>query len=196
MQVTRHTEYGTEKMDTLQYFVSDKNAIIVQDAIDSACALRVISELYYYSKEDPKKRIDIYIINSPGGIIDAALTIMDAAKLISNPIRTIGMGMVASAASFLLTVLATEKRLVSENAELMYHQPLLMTGTNGQASDIAIAAEKIVSTKRKVNYLIAKASHLSLEQINQDFDRDCWLDPKQAIKKGLIDGIMSKEDFS
>ena len=193
MQITQNSEYGREVSTTFKYFLEHENAVIIQGEINQDLALEVISDLYYLSNQDKEKLIKVYIINSPGGQVASAMAILDAASLIPNPIRTIGMGSVASAASFLLTTMATEKRLVSSNCELMYHQPL--GGVGGQASDIAIVADKITQIKNKLNKMLASHSKLTLKQTERLFDRDCWLEPKEAIEKGLIDRIMESEDF-
>ena len=195
MNFVKETKYGLEKTDAVTNFLNEENAVLITGDINESTTLDVVSNLYYWAKKDPDQLIKVYIINSPGGSVTAATAILDVARLIPNPIRTIGIGLVASAASLLLSSLATEKRLVTENVDLLYHQPLT-NGIQGQASDVVIAAERLIECKQNINQLLASVSNLSVDQVEKLLDRDCWVSPKEAMDMGLIDGLLQWTHFN
>ena len=154
--------------------------------IDDASANIIISQLLYLdslSHED----ISLYI-NSPGGSVTSGMAIYDTMNYIKSNVCTICIGMAASMAAFLLSSGEKKKRYALPNAEIMIHQPL--GGAQGQASDIKIAAERILKLKEKLNKLLAVKTNQSLEKITVDTERDYYMDPEEAKKYGLIDKII------
>lgn len=164
--------------------------IFIVDEINDDTANIVISELLYL---DSKSNDDIYLyINSPGGSITAGMGIYDTMNYVSSNIITIGIGLCASMAAFLLACGNT--RYALPNTEIMIHQPL--GGANGQATDIKIAAERIIKLKKKLNTILAKQTKKSITKIFKDTERDNYLDAKEALKYGIIDHIIKKNNIS
>lgn len=149
----------------------------------------IISELLYL---DNMKNDDIYLyINSPGGSITSGMSIYDTMNFINSKVITIGLGMCASMAAFLLS--SGDKRYVLPNTEIMIHQPL--GGAQGQASDIKIAAERIIKLKEKLNKILAQNTKQSIKKIYEDTERDNFLSALEAKEYGLIDDIIKKNEF-
>ena len=157
--------------------------------IDDAVANTVVAQLIYLEAKDPQKDISLYI-NSPGGSVSAGLAIYDTMNYIKCDVSTICIGMAASMGAFLLSSGQKGKRFALPNSEIMIHQPL--GGAQGQASDIKIAAEHILKTKRKLNEILAKNSGKPLAQIERDTDRDNYLSAQEAMEYGLIDKVLVK----
>lgn len=154
--------------------------------IDDASANIIVSQLLYL---DSLSHDDISLyINSPGGSVTSGMAIYDTMNFIKSSVSTISIGMAASMAAFLLSSGEKGKRFALPNAEIMIHQPL--GGAQGQASDIKIAAERILKLKEKLNKLLAENTNQSLEKITVDTERDYYMDPEEAKKYGLIDKII------
>ena len=146
----------------------------------------IISELLYL---DSLNHNDIYLyINSPGGAVTAGMAIYDTMNYIKSDVRTIGIGLCASMGAFLLACGTSGKRECLQNTEIMIHQPL--GGVQGQASDIKIAAERIVKIKNKINKILSNKTGQSIKKISNDTDRDNYFDSIEALKYGLIDKII------
>ena len=157
--------------------------------MDDAVANTVVAQLIYLEGKDSQKDISLYI-NSPGGSVSAGLAIYDTMNYIKCDVSTICIGMAASMGAFLLSSGAKGKRFALPNSEIMIHQPL--GGAQGQASDIKIAAEHILRTKRKLNEILAKNSGKPLSEIERDTDRDNYLSAQEAQEYGLIDKVFFK----
>ena len=153
--------------------------IFLSGEIDDAVANTVVAQLIYLEAKDPQKDISLYI-NSPGGSVSAGLAIYDTMNYIKCDVSTICIGMAASMGAFLLSSGQKGKRFALANSEIMIHQPL--GGAQGQASDIKIAAEHILKTKRKLNEILAKNSGKPLAQIEHDTDRDNYLSADEAME--------------
>lgn len=150
----------------------------------------VISELLYL---DNISNEDIYLyINSPGGSITSGMGIYDTINFVKSNVITIGIGMCASMAAFLLS--CGNKRYALENTEIMIHQPL--GGAQGQATDIKIAAERIIKLKEKLNRILANNTKQNINKIYEDTERDNFLSADEALKYGLIDDIIKKNQFN
>ena len=142
----------------------------------------------YIASQDPRRRITIYV-NSPGGSVSDGLAMIDICQSVSNPISTVGWGVCASMGAVLLACAGRHgQRSAMPNCELMLHQPL--TGVQGQASDIVIAAEHVLRTRTRLNAMIAKACGQTVEKVAADFDRDRWFSASEALAYGLIDRIL------
>ncbi len=186
--IVEQTSRGERSYDIYSRLLEDR-IIFLSGEIDDAVANTVVAQLIYLEAKDPQKDISLYI-NSPGGSVSAGLAIYDTMNYIKCDVSTICIGMAASMGAFLLSSGQKGKRFALANSEIMIHQPL--GGAQGQASDIKIAAEHILKTKRKLNEILAKNSGKPLAQIEHDTDRDNYLSADEAMEYGLIDKVFSK----
>lgn len=162
--------------------------IFISGEINDSLANSVIAELLYL---DSLNHDDISIyINSPGGVITSGMAIYDTMNFVKSDVSTICIGMAASMAAFLLSSGACGKRYILPNADVMIHQPL--GGAEGQATDIKIAADRILGLKSRLNRILAKNTGKSLKKIEKDTERDNYLSADEAIKYGLVDKIIKK----
>ncbi len=160
--------------------------IFINGEITDITSNIIISELLYL---DSINNEDIYIyINSPGGSVTAGMAIYDTMNYIKSDIQIVVVGIAASMAAFLLASGTKGKRCALENSEVMIHQPL--GGVSGQATEIQIAAERILKLKEKLNSLLAKNTGNSLKKIKKDTERDYYMNAKEALKYGIIDKIL------
>ena len=160
--------------------------IFIEGEINDEKANLVVSELLYLdsiSNDD----INIYI-NSPGGSITAGMAIYDTMNYIKSDCVTIGIGLCASMAAFLLSSGTKGKRCSLNNTEIMIHEPL--GGVNGQATEIKIVAERILKIKKKLNVILSRNTKKSLSKIDKDVERDYYMDSDEALKYGIIDKII------
>lgn len=164
--------------------------IILSGEIDDSVANSVVAELLYLDSINHNE-ISLYI-NSPGGSITAGMAIYDTMNFIQSDVSTICIGMAASMAAFLLSCGKKGKRYCLPNSEIMIHQPL--GGIQGQATEIKIAAERILKTKNKLNKILSENTGQKLEKIEQDTERDHFLEATEALEYGLIDKIISKKE--
>lgn len=182
---TNNKEYA---YDLYSRLLQDR-IIFLTGEIDDTISNIIISELLYL---DNISHENIYLyINSPGGAITSGMGIYDTMRFIESKVITIGVGMCASMAAFLLS--SGDERYVLPNAEVMIHQPL--GGAQGQATDIKIAAERIIKLKEKLNRILSNNTHQPIEKIYEDTERDNFLNAKEAKEYGLIDDIIKKNDF-
>ena len=176
---------GERSYDIYSRLLKDR-IIIINGEINDTSANIIIAELLYLdsiSHDD----ISIYI-NSPGGSITAGMGIYDTMNFIKSDVSTICVGMAASMGAFLLSSGKKNKRFALPNSEIMIHQPL--GGASGQATEIKIAAERILKLKNKLNKILAKNTNQNIKKIEKDTDRDNFMDPKEALEYGLIDKII------
>jgi ATP-dependent Clp protease protease subunit len=167
-----------------------KNRVIMLGTdVNDDMANQICAQLLYLEGEDAANDIWLYI-NSPGGSVTAGMAIYDTMQFISCDVATVCMGMAASMGQFLLTAGAAGKRYTLPNARIMMHQPL--AGLRGQATDIAIQAEQLAYTKRRMAELTAHHSGQTLEQIQKDSERDRWFTAEQAKTYGLVDSVKTK----
>ena len=186
--IVEQTSRGERSYDIYSRLLEDR-IIFLSGEIDDAVANTVVAQLIYLEGKDSQKDISLYI-NSPGGSVSAGLAIYDTMQYIKCDVSTICIGMAASMGAFLLSSGAKGKRFALPNSEIMIHQPL--GGAQGQASDIKIAAEHILRTKRKLNEILAKNSGKPLSEIERDTDRDNYLSAQEAQEYGLIDKVFFK----
>ena len=165
--------------------------ILLTGTIDSEMASAVIAQLLSLEAQDPEEDITIYI-DSPGGSVSAGMSIYDTMQILKCDVRTIVTGMAASMAAVLLSGGTKGKRYALKNSEVMIHQP--MSGIQGQASDIKIAADHVLKIKKRLNEIISKNTGKPMDQVQIDTDRDNYMDANEAIDYGIIDHIMTKED--
>lgn len=186
--IVEQTSRGERSYDIYSRLLEDR-IIFLSGEIDDAVANTVVAQLIYLEAKDPQKDISLYI-NSPGGSVSAGLAIYDTMNYVKCDVSTICIGMAASMGAFLLSSGQKGKRYALPNSEIMIHQPL--GGAQGQASDIKIAAEHILKTKKKLNEILAQNSGRSLQEIERDTDRDNYLSAQEALEYGLIDKVFYK----
>ena len=184
--VIEQTSRGERSYDIYSRLLKDR-IIFLGEEINDAVASIVVAQLLFLESEDPSKDIHLYI-NSPGGSVTAGMAIYDTMKYIKCDVSTVCIGMAASMGAFLLSSGTKGKRYALPNAEIMIHQPL--GGAQGQATEIQIAAEHILKTKKKLNEILASNSGQPLEVVEADTDRDNWMTAKEAQEYGLIDKVI------
>ncbi len=181
---------GERSYDIYSRLLKDR-IIILNGEIDDNKASTIVAQLLFLDSQN-NNDINLYI-NSPGGSITAGMAIYDTMNLIKSDVKTICMGMCASMAAFLLSSGTKGKRYILPNGEVMIHQPL--GGAQGQATEIKIAAERILKLKSKLNKILASNTNQPLEKISNDTERDYFLDASEAKDYGLVDKIInSKKD--
>ena len=179
---------GERSYDIYSRLLKDR-IIILNGEINDNTANIIVAELLYLDSESHDD-INIYI-NSPGGSITAGMAIYDTMNFVKSKVSTICLGMAASMAAFLLSSGEKEKRMALPNAEVMIHQPL--GGAQGQATEIKIAAERILKLKEKLNKIMANNTGKDLKQIENDTERDYFLSSEEAKNYGLIDKIIENK---
>jgi len=179
---------GERSYDIFSRLLKDR-IIILSGEIDDNLANIIVSELLYLDSIN-NNDISLYI-NSPGGSITAGMAIMDTMNYIKSNVSTICIGMAASMAAFLLSCGEKGKRYILPNAEVMIHQPL--GGVNGQATEMKIVAERILSIKDKLNKMLSQNTGQDLKRIEQDTERDHFLTAKETLDYGIVDKIIEKK---
>ena len=189
--VIEQTSKGERSFDIFSRLLKDRIIFLGED-VNPVTASLVIAQLLFLESEDPDKEISLYI-NSPGGSITDGLGIVDTMNYIKCPVSTICIGMAASMGAVLLASGEKGKRFATPNAEILIHQPLIGgNGISGQATEIKIHADHMVKTREKLNKLLSDRTGQSLETIEKDTERDNYMTAEEALKYGLIDGIMDK----
>ena len=183
--VIEKTQGGERAFDIFSRLLKER-IIFVTGPIEDYMANLIVAQLLFLEAEDPKKDIFLYI-NSPGGSVTAGLSIIDTMHHIKPPVATVCVGMAASMGSLILSQGEKGKRFVLPNAEVMIHQP--SGGAYGQASDIDITAKHILKTRDKLNKMLSKATGQKLAKIEQDVDRDFFMDAEEALSYGIVDKI-------
>ena len=184
--VVEQTSKGERSYDIFSRLLKDR-IIFLGEEINDAVASTVVAQLLFLESEDPGKDIHMYI-NSPGGSVTAGMAIYDTMNYVKCDVSTTCIGMAASMGAFLLSSGAKGKRYALPNAEVMIHQPL--GGAQGQATEIQIAAEHILKTKKKLNQILADNAGKPVEEVEKDTDRDNWLSADEAKEYGLIDEVI------
>ena len=185
--VIEQTSRGERSYDIYSRLLKDR-IIFLGEEVNEASAATVVAQLLFLEAEDPDKDISLYI-NSPGGSVTAGMAIYDTMQYIKCDVATNCIGMAASMGAFLLAGGAKGKRFALPNAEIMIHQPL--GGTQGQATEIEIAAKHILRTKEKLNRILAENTGKPFEVIAQDTERDNWKTAQEAMEYGLIDKVIT-----
>lgn len=187
--VIEQTNRGERSYDIFSRLLNDR-IVMLSDQVNDVTASLVVAQLLYLEGQDPDKDIQLYI-NSPGGVITSGMAIFDTMQYVKCDVSTICIGMAASMGSFLLAAGAKGKRFALPNAEIMIHQP--SGGTQGQASDIKIAAEHILRTRKRMNELYSQFTGKPVEEIERDTERDNFLTADEAVAYGLIDKVITKK---
>lgn len=185
--IVEQTGRGERSYDIYSRLLEDR-IIFLTGEINDAVANTVVAQLIYLEGKDASKDISLYI-NSPGGSVSAGMAIYDTMNYIKCDVSTICIGMAASMGAFLLSSGAKGKRYSLPNSKIMIHQPL--GGAQGQASDIAIVAEEILKTKKKLNSILAANTGRSIDKVEIDTDRDYYMTADEALNYGIIDRIFT-----
>jgi len=183
--VIEKTQGGERAFDIYSRLLKER-IIFITGGIEDHMANLVVAQLLFLEAEDPKKDIYIYV-NSPGGSVSAGMAIIDTMHHIKPDVATVCVGIAASMGSLILSQGSKGKRFILPNAEVMIHQP--MGGAYGQATDIDITAKHILKTRDRLNKMLAKATGQKLSKIEQDVERDFFMDAEEAEKYGIIDKV-------
>lgn len=186
--VIEQTSRGERSYDIYSRLLKDRIIFLGEEVNDTSASI-VIAQLLFLESGDPSKDISLYI-NSPGGSVTAGLGIYDTMQYIKCDVSTICCGMAASMGAFLLAGGAKGKRFALPNAEIMIHQP--SGGSQGQATEIEIAAKHILKTKEKLNRMLSENTGKPYETIAADTERDNWMSAEEACAYGLIDSVIAK----
>ena len=185
--VVEQTVRGERSYDIYSRLLNDR-IVFLSDEINDQTASLVVAQLLFLEAQDPDKDIDLYI-NSPGGSITSGMAIYDTMQYIKCDVSTTCIGLAASMGAFLLSGGAKGKRFALPNAEIMIHQPL--GGAQGQATEIQIAAEHILRTRKTLNSILAANTGKPLEVIQADTERDNFMSAAEAKEYGLIDEVIA-----
>ena len=186
--VVEQTSRGERSYDIYSRLLKER-IIFLGEEVNETTASLTVAQLLFLESEDPGKDIHLYI-NSPGGVVTAGLAIYDTMQYIKCDVSTICIGMAASMGAFLLSGGAKGKRFALPNAEIMIHQP--SGGAKGQATEIQIAAENILKTKKKLNEILAENTGKPYDVIAADTERDHYMSAQEAMEYGLIDNVITK----
>ena len=184
------TPNGERSYDIYSRLLKDRIIMLTED-VNHVTSSSIVAQLLFLESEDPDKEISFYI-NSPGGSITDGMAIVDTMRYIKCPISTICVGMAASMGAVLLACGDKGKRFATPNSEIMIHQPLISGGLSGQATEIKIHADHILRTRSRLNKLLSEQTGQDLETIEKDTERDNYMLAEEALKYGLIDGILDK----
>ncbi|MBC8588273.1 ATP-dependent Clp endopeptidase proteolytic subunit ClpP [Paratissierella segnis] len=187
--VIEQTNRGERSYDIYSRLLKERIIFIGSEITDVTAELAV-AQLLFLEAEDPDKDIQIYI-NSPGGAVSAGFAIYDTMQYIKSDVSTICIGRAASMGAFLLAAGAKGKRFALPNADIMIHQPL--GGTQGQAEDIRIQAEKIIQIRERLNDILAERTGQPLDRIAKDTDRDYYMTAQEAVEYGIIDEVIERK---
>ncbi len=188
--VVDQTSKGERSYDIYSRLLEDR-IVFISGEITDEVANSVVAQLIYLEGKNPDKDIAVYI-NSPGGSVTAGMAIYDTMNYIKCDVSTICVGLAASMGAFLLASGTKGKRFALPNSEIMIHQPL--GGAQGQASDIQIRAKQIIKIKQKMNKILSEKTGQPLEKIEQDTDRDYYMEAQEAQEYGIVDKIFVKRN--
>ena len=188
--VVEQSSRGERAYDIYSRLLKERIVFVVGPINDSVASV-VTAQLLFLESEDPKKEISLYI-NSPGGLVTAGLGIYDTMQYIKPDVSTLCIGQAASMGSFLLAAGTKGKRLSLPNSRIMVHQP--SAGFQGQATDIEIHANEVLSLKKRLNEIYSKHTNKSVDDIKQALERDNFMTPENAKEFGLIDKVVEKRE--
>ena len=184
--VIEQTSRGERSYDIFSRLLEDRIVFLGEEVTDAA-ASTIVAQMLFLEAQDPDKDIHLYI-NSPGGSVTAGLAIYDTMQFVKCDVSTICIGMAASMGSFLLAGGAKGKRMALPNSDILIHQP--SGGSQGQATEMEIAAKHILATKARLNQILSEETGKTIEQIANDTDRDNWMSAEEAKDYGLIDVVV------
>jgi ATP-dependent Clp protease protease subunit len=185
--VIEQTSRGERSYDIFSRLLNDRIIMLCEEVNDATASL-VVAQLLYLESQDPEKEISLYI-NSPGGSITAGMAIYDTMQFVKCDVSTICVGMAASMGAFLLSSGTKGRRLALPNSEIMIHQP--SGGAQGQATDIAIQAERVLKMKKNLTQILADNCRKPYETVAADCERDHFMSAQEALEYGVIDQIIA-----
>lgn len=185
--VIEQTSRGERSYDIYSRLLKDR-IIFLGEEVNETTGSLIVAQLLFLESEDPGKDIQLYI-NSPGGMVTAGMAIYDTMQYIKCDVSTICIGMAASMGAFLLAGGTKGKRYALPNAEIMIHQP--SGGAKGQATEIQIAAENILKTKKKLNEILAQNTGKPYDVVAADTERDHYMSAEEAVAYGLVDSVIT-----
>ena len=188
--VVEQTSRGERAFDIYSRLLKERIVFVV-GAINDQVASVVTAQLLFLESEDPKKEIFLYI-NSPGGLVTSGLGIYDTMQYIKPDVSTLCIGQAASMGSFLLAAGTKGKRFSLPNSRIMVHQP--SAGFQGQATDIEIHANEVLSLKKRLNEIYSKQTGKTVDEIKTALERDNFMTPESAKEFGLVDKVVSKRE--
>jgi len=181
---------GTKTEDLIDQKLLEARRIFLGEDVSFESAAELIRKLWYLELSDPGKPI-LFVINSPGGAVDAGFALWDQVQLITSPVTTLVTGLAASMGSVLSLVAPKGRRFATPNARIMIHQPRLSGVMQGQASDLEINAQEILNSREKLVQLYMEATGKNHDVIERAIDRDRWFSAKEAMEFGLINKIVT-----
>jgi ATP-dependent Clp protease protease subunit len=184
--VVESTGRGERAYDIYSLLLKER-IVFVGTPINDQVSNVIVAQLLFLNREDPEKEIQMFI-NSPGGQIYAGLAIYDTMQQIGAPVSTVAVGVTASFGTVLLAAGTAGRRYALPNATVHLHQPL--GGAQGQATDIEIQAKEILRLRQKLNEILSHHTKQTVERIAEDTDRDIYMSAEEAVKYGLIDGVL------
>jgi ATP-dependent Clp protease, protease subunit len=190
--VVEQSPRGERSFDIYSRLLNERIVFLGQP-VDDDIANLVVAQLLHLESEDPEKDVSLYI-NSPGGAVYAGLAIYDTMRFIKPDVRTICFGVAMSMGSLLLAGGASGKRMALPNARILIHQ--VLGGFQGQASDVEIHAQEILTLRRHVEEIYAEHTGQPVERVHDDMDRDRFMTPQQAVEYGLIDRVIESHELS
>ncbi|MDR2666840.1 MAG: ATP-dependent Clp protease proteolytic subunit [Holosporales bacterium] len=185
--VVEQTSHGERAYDIYSRLLKERIVFLTGQIYDEMAAL-VCAQILFLESEDCKKDVNLYI-NSPGGVVTAALAILDTMRYVKCDVSTLCIGQACSAGSLLLSSGAKGKRCILPNARVLIHQP--SGGAQGQATDIEIHAKEILNMREKLNIIYSENTGQPIEVINSSMERDNFMSAKEAMKFGLVDKIVN-----
>lgn len=186
--VVEETGKGERAYDIYSRLLNDR-IVFLGEEVNSQTANLVVAQLLFLANEDPKRDIKLYI-NSPGGSVYDGLAIIDTMNYIQPDVQTIGIGLQASMGAMLLSCGAKGKRFVLPNSRIMIHQP--SSGTEGKVTDQEISLRESIEMKKKLVEILAQNTGRTPAQVEKDMDRDHWMGADEAVKYGIVDGVIEK----
>ena len=175
----------------LERYFFDRREVYLWGVVDDKSAKEVVSKFLLLDADKPGEEIKFYI-NSPGGVVTSGMVMYDTMRMMKSPVSTICMGLAASMGSILLSGGVKGKRFIYPHGEVMIHQPSLGGFIRGVSADLEIQAVQTKKVKEIGAKILAQNCGKTAEQVMKDFDRDYWMDAKEAIEYGIVDGIVEK----
>jgi len=175
----------------LEKYFFDRREVYLWGVVDDKSARETVSKFLLLEADKPGEEIKFYI-NSPGGVVTSGMVMYDTMRMMKSPVSTICMGLAASMGSILLSGGVKGKRFIYPHGEVMIHQPSLGGYIRGVSADLEIQAIQTKKVKEIGAKILAQNCGKTMEQIMKDFDRDYWMDAKEAIEYGIVDGIVEK----
>ena len=175
----------------LERYFFDRREVYLWGVVDDKSAKEVVSKFLLLEADKPGEEIKFYI-NSPGGVVTSGMVMYDTMRMMKSPVSTICMGLAASMGSILLSGGVKGRRFIYPHGEVMIHQPSLGGSMRGVSADLEIQAVQTRKVKEIGAKILAQNCGKTVEQIMKDFDRDYWMDAKEAMEYGIVDGIVEK----